>query len=212
MNALRNMLNEFYDNIPEHFRQPVHDAINAAEENEEDHIVSPLHQLIVDLNRGQSNAAINTYMENQSTRGSATRRFFFPHTLPGLLHSEDSHVYPPPPISALTLRPAMAIDTPFLDPERDPFEILRPSTTVSSTSTLFEPLRPSRAISTTDIQGQGAYDALFHAVPSLTQDLRMNAGILSRQESAAMVAQALDEALNALRQPIVLPLVLSSAL
>jgi len=240
MNALRNMLNEFYDNIPEHFRQPVLDAINAADENEEDHVVNLLHQLIVDLNRGQSNAAINTYMGNPATRGSATRRFFFPHTLSGLLHPEDAYVAPPRPSGSLALERSPALS---LVPPPNPIALemamaatqssrpraamaawsdpLRASASVAISSEpvvsawaedpalthrpAFDPLPSSRAISTTDLQGTGAYDALFQAVPSLAPALRMNARILSQQESAAMVVQARDQALNALHQPIVNP-------
>lgn len=109
MNALRDMLNEFYENIPRHFRQPVIDAINAAEENEEDHVLTPLSQLIVNLDRGQSNQAINAYMTNPVTRGSSTRRFFFPHTLRENLYPEDVYVPPPRPTARLDLQRSPAL-------------------------------------------------------------------------------------------------------
>lgn len=104
MNALRDMLNEFYYNIPEHFRQPLINAINAAEENEEDRVLTPLSQLIINLDRGQNNQAVNSYMTNPVTRGSATRPFFFPHTLRENLYPEDVYVAPPRPTAPLDLQ------------------------------------------------------------------------------------------------------------
>lgn len=110
MNGLRDMLNEFYENIPEWLRQPIISAINSAEEADEDHIITPLSQLIINLDRGRNTIAVNNYMTNPVTRGSVTRRFFFPHTLPGNLYPEDREIYaPPPPPAPLVLAPAPAI-------------------------------------------------------------------------------------------------------
>lgn len=111
MNGLRDMINEFYENIPEWLSQPIISAINSAEEAHEDHIITPLSQLIINLDRGQNTIAVNNYMTNPVTRGSVTRRFFFPHTLPGNLYPEDREIYapPPPPPAPLALAPEPAI-------------------------------------------------------------------------------------------------------
>lgn len=187
MNALRDMLNEFYYNISEWLRQPVIDAINAAEENEEDHVITPLSQLIVLLDRGQDNEAVNLYMTNPVTRHSATRRFFFPHTLPENLYPEDVHSPPPPPTASLTLARAPALPL-FEDmvPPPNPLALSLAMTTVpmetvpplwqsfllpasaayaAPSDDPFEQLRllPSAAISSSDFR------------PSLAPALRMNA-------------------------------------
>lgn len=97
MNGLRDMLNEFYENIPEWLRQPLIDSINSAEIENEDHIITPLSNLIINLDRGLNTAAVNRYMTDPVTRHSVTRSFFFPHTLPGNLYPEDRDIYVPPP-------------------------------------------------------------------------------------------------------------------
>jgi hypothetical protein len=81
MNALRDMLNEFYENIPECFRQPLINAINSAEENDENNIITPLSQLLVLLDRGLNHEAINLYINDPVTSRSSTRRFFLPYTI-----------------------------------------------------------------------------------------------------------------------------------
>lgn len=113
MNTLRDTLNQFYENIPDWLRQPVNNAINAAEEEEEEHIIIPLTTLLFNLRiEFNSNEAVNRYMTDPATRRSVTRRFFFPHTLPGNLYPEDREIYtsPPPPagIHRLALAPAQA--------------------------------------------------------------------------------------------------------
>lgn len=118
MNGLRDMLNEFYHNIPEWLLQPIISAINSAEEADEDHIITPLSQLIINLDRGLNTVAVNNYMTNPVTRGSVTRRFFFPHTLRGNLYPEDREIYAPPPPPAgegLVLAPPAIPQPPRID-------------------------------------------------------------------------------------------------
>ena len=117
MNGLRDMLNEFYENIPEWLRQPLIDSINSAEIANEDHIVTPLSNLIINLERGLNTVAVNRYMTDPVTRHSVTRRFFFPHTLPGNLYPEDRDIYVPPPppagLDRLVLAPSPALPLDF---------------------------------------------------------------------------------------------------
>jgi hypothetical protein len=135
------MLNEFYNNIPEWLRQPINNAINTAEQEDEEHIITPLNTLIGLLGSGfNSNEAVNRYMTDPVTRHSVTRRFFFPHTLPGNLYPEDLaiYTYPPPPagMARLVLAPAPAFVRPppidlmaeafAADPDDDFFDELSP--------------------------------------------------------------------------------------
>ena len=102
MNSLRDMLYEFYDEIVPHLREPLISAINAVEENKEELVITPLSSLITLLaNRYDYNQAVNNYMKNPATRLSSTRKFFFPHTLPGNLFPEDRDIYTPPPSPAI---------------------------------------------------------------------------------------------------------------
>ena len=97
MDCLRDLLNSF-NNIAPHLLHPIISAIDAAEEGGEDHIITPLTTLIVLLDQGyNSNDAVNRYMTEPATRYSATRKFFYPHTLPGNLYPEDECICPPPP-------------------------------------------------------------------------------------------------------------------
>ena len=106
MDCLRDLLNAF-NNIAPHLLQPIISAIDAAEEGGEDHIITPLTTLIVLLDQGyNSNDAVNRYMTEPATRYSATRKFFYPHTLPGNLYPEDEYICPPPPGPFPTLQPS----------------------------------------------------------------------------------------------------------
>ena len=197
MNALRDMLNEFYENIPEWLRQPVIDSINAADIAAEEHVITPLSQLIINLDRGNTEA-INLYMTNPVTRRSVTRRFFFPHTLPGNLYPEDVYVVPPPPTDILALSRAPMVP---MVPPSNPALLLAmatvPQPSLILPASTFEQLLPSSDF----VGGDG-----FEYRPSLAPALRMNAVILSQgppridsffqpgvsQDIAAMAAQVPD--------------------
>lgn len=119
MNALSDTIKEFYDTIPEWFRQPVTNAVNSAQEANENHVVVPLVTLITRLGSVfNTHEAVNQYMTDPMTRNSITRQFFFPHTLPGNLYPEDNEIYVYPSSSyldVLELNPAPAISAPRID-------------------------------------------------------------------------------------------------
>jgi hypothetical protein len=186
MNALRDMFNTFYDNIPEWFRQPVLDAINTAEENKEDHVITPLSQLIVLLDRGQNNHAINIYMSNPATRRSSTRQFFFPHTLPENLYPEDVYAIPPAPtdILSLSLSPALSPELQMIPPPNH-FALSMamagsPPSLIRSSSVPVDPFEQLRLLPSVAISSATFEDLGDNFLPSLAQALRMNANTLSQ--------------------------------
>lgn len=117
MNSLRDTLKEFYESIPEWFRQPLSDAVNSVEETNEDHVVAPLSTLITRLGSFfNTHEAVNQYMTDPNTRKSVTRKFFFPHTLPHNLYPEDRDIYVYPSFSSLdVLELKPAISAPCID-------------------------------------------------------------------------------------------------
>jgi hypothetical protein len=117
---LKNMLNEFYNDIRADLAQSVLDAINAADNagefDENPAIITSFSQLITSLGspRVAETESINNFMSDNVTRGSASRPFFYHMTLPGLLFPEDNPMYPDvaamPPLPQLA--PAIAIPAP----------------------------------------------------------------------------------------------------
>lgn len=106
---LCDMLNEFYPNIRPDLAEAVFKAIIAANNaNEFDYnpaIIASFSQLITSLAAFQITdaQAINNFMSDNVTRGSASRPFFYHMTFPGLLYPEENPVYPaaPPALPAL---------------------------------------------------------------------------------------------------------------
>ena len=97
MNCLRDLLVAF-NKISPHLHQAITDAIDAAEVVDEESVITPLTTFIVLLDQGyDENEAVNLYMTDPALRRSVTRKFFFPHTLPGNLYPEDEYILPPPP-------------------------------------------------------------------------------------------------------------------
>jgi len=100
---LKNMLNEFYANIRPDLSESVLNAINASDNagefDENPAIISSFSQLITSLasDRIVDTEAINNFMSDNVTRGSASRPFFYHMTLPGVLYPEDNPVYAPAP-------------------------------------------------------------------------------------------------------------------
>ena len=106
MENIRNLVNELYDNIGLHIRQPILDAINAADESDEDNVIIPLVTMVTLIgNNFDVSLAVNGYMTDPATRWSVTRRFFYDHTLSGNFYPEDRNNYvlpmPPGPIPVL---------------------------------------------------------------------------------------------------------------
>lgn len=97
---LRKMLSEFSQNIPSYLVQTIQEAVTIAEINNEIKVITPLSQLITLLySKFDSNQAIKLYMTDQETRGSSTRKCFYPMTLYDDLYPEDKleYVCPNPP-------------------------------------------------------------------------------------------------------------------
>jgi len=95
------MLNEFYPNIrpdlAESVFRAISDANNAGEFEENPAIIASFSQLITSLSMHYDTQAINNFMSDNITRGSASRPFFHHMTLPGLIFPEENPVYPAAP-------------------------------------------------------------------------------------------------------------------
>lgn len=106
---LNNLLNEFYDNIRPVLSECVLNAIQAShnegEFEQNPQIIESFSQLITLLasDHVADTEAVNRFMTDGITRGSACRPFFYHMTIPGLLYPEDNPVYPPIPNDLPTL-------------------------------------------------------------------------------------------------------------
>jgi len=136
MNSLRDMLNEFYETIPDWLRDDINNAINLADNAREERVITPLSTLISLLGQGfMPTEAVNRYMTDPITRHSVTRPLFFRHTLYQNLYPEDREIYEPrsltnQPTERLSLVPSPAIplqsEAFAADPDDDFFDELSP--------------------------------------------------------------------------------------
>jgi hypothetical protein len=98
---LCDMLVAFYADIRSDLAESVSNAISAADNADEFEenpaIIASFSQLITSLAFHYDTQAINNFMSDNVTRGSASRPFFHHMTLPLLLYPEETPVYPQGP-------------------------------------------------------------------------------------------------------------------